>query len=224
MPRISSAERRSALIEAAVRVISRDGIQAATTRAIVAEANMSLASFHYVFRSRDEMMRELIAFVVGAEADAALRSIGTGRDIRTALREALQTYFDLLTSAPRHEQVMFELLHYSLRTPELEDLPRQQYASYHSAVAALLTTGAEHGGVRWTRPVDDIARMIVTITDGVTLAWLADHDDAAANRVLDFAADAIAAYSEPLPAGDSVVPSPSALTRPRSNDAKEMHR
>ena len=43
MTRIPASERRTALIEAALRVVSRNGITQATTRAIVAEADMSLA-------------------------------------------------------------------------------------------------------------------------------------------------------------------------------------
>ena len=54
MPRVSAPSRREALIEAALRVMERDGLTAGTTRAIVAEAGMSLASFHYAFSSRDE--------------------------------------------------------------------------------------------------------------------------------------------------------------------------
>ena len=41
----------------------------------------------------------------------------------------------------------------------------------------------------------DLARLLVTITDGLTLAWLADRDDAAAERSIDHAADAISAFA-----------------------------
>ena len=75
MGRVSCAERRAALVRAALRVIHRDGVNGATTRAIVAEAHMSLASFHYAFRSRDEMIRELIAFVVQDEQRVSLEAL-----------------------------------------------------------------------------------------------------------------------------------------------------
>ena len=55
MPRLAVAERREALIEAALRVTEREGLAGGTTRAIVAEAGMSLASFHYAFSSREEL-------------------------------------------------------------------------------------------------------------------------------------------------------------------------
>ena len=181
-----------------MRVIMRDGPHAATTRAVVAEAEMSLASFHYAFRSRDEMMRELIASVVADESVAALESIAASSDIRTSIRRGLQSYFDLLVADHRQEQVLLELMHYSLRTPDLTDLPRQQYAHYRSAVAAVLQSAASAAQVDWTIPVEDVARLIVTVTDGVTMAWLADRDDAAAARVLDFAADSLAALARPV--------------------------
>jgi len=112
--RVSSAQRRVELVHAALRVIERDGVQGATTRAIVAEADMPLASFHYAFRSRDELMRELIVFVVESEGTAAIATLSRGRDIRSAVRAGLQAYFDTLTRDPNREQAMFELLHYAL--------------------------------------------------------------------------------------------------------------
>ena len=63
--RLSSAERRALLLQAALRVIAEQGVAGATTRAIVAEAGMSLASFHYAFRSHAEMMRDWLVAIRG---------------------------------------------------------------------------------------------------------------------------------------------------------------
>ena len=198
MTRIASAQRRALLVQAALRVIAAHGVPAATTRAIVAEAGMSLASFHYAFRSHDEMMGELVAYVVDAESSAAFAVLQPGTDIRTSLRDGLQAFLDYVIADPGHEQVMQELMQYSLRTPGLEPMAREQYASYHRAVAKLLVAGAEAAAVRWTAPVEHVARLVVTVTDGLTHAWLADRDAAAAAPVIDFAAHAIAALAEPL--------------------------
>ena len=197
MPRMSSADRRLELVQAALRVIAAEGVSAATTRAIVAEAGMSLASFHYAFTSRDEMMRELIAFVVENETAAVFTTIRFDAGVRDALRAGLQGYFDNVVADPGHEQVMFELMQYALRTPELEGLAREQYARYRAAVVELLAAAEQHADVEWTLPLDDIARLVVTFTDGFTLAWLSDRDDAAAARVMDFAADHLAHLSRP---------------------------
>ena len=163
---------------------------------------MSLASFHYAFESRDAMMRDLIEFVVEHETDAAVPRLEPGSDVRSVIRTSLQGYLDGVRADPGREQVMFELMQYALRTPALAGLPVEQYSHYRSAVTGLLEGAASALGVRWSLPVDDVARMVVTITDGLTLAWLADRDDAAADRVITFAAESLAALAAPLDPAD----------------------
>ncbi|WP_349897476.1 TetR/AcrR family transcriptional regulator [Parafrigoribacterium soli] len=197
MTRLSSEQRRAAIIRAAVRVIARDGLGAATTRAIAAEARMPLASFHYAFHSRNEMIRELIAFVLENERLAVLGSLQPGADIRTSVRAGIQAYFDIVVLEPGREQAMFELLHFALRTPDLDDLPRLQYESYHRVVREILVAGADHAGIEWSLPVADLARLAVALTDGLTLAWLADRDAEAAGRLMDSMADALAGFARP---------------------------
>jgi AcrR family transcriptional regulator len=190
--RLSAIERRGLLIEAALRVIATRGVSAATTRAIVGEAGMSLASFHYAFRSHEEMMRSLVEWVIEAESTAAYASIVPGADIRDAVRGALAAFFDYVIAEPSQERVMQELLQYCLRTPGLEHLAREQYERYYTSTEQLLAAGALSSGTQWRIPLRDVARLIVAATDGVTLAYLATGDAAAGERVLDFVADSIA--------------------------------
>lgn len=197
MARISSAERREAIIRAALRVIQREGVHGATTRAIVKEADMPLASFHYAFRSRDEMLHELVAHIVEGEGRAVAATISGAGDVRSAVRAGLQAYFDTLTAEPNREQAMFELLHYSMRTKELNDLPHAQYEMYRRTAGELLRVGAEAVGATWRLPLDHMARLLVTFLSGLTLAWLAERDDDAAAVTMDFAADSIAALAVP---------------------------
>lgn len=200
MARMSASDRRTALLDAALTVIAERGVSAATTRAIVAEAGMSLASFHYAFRSRDEMMRELITLVLANQSTAVFAILEEAADVRGAIRGGLQAFFDTVRADPGREQVMFELMQFALRTPGLEDLPAEQYRAYHDAVTELLEAGGRSTGVTWSIPVRDVARLVVTMTDGLTLAWLADRDDDAAARVLDFAADSLSALAVAIPA------------------------
>jgi len=192
MARMSSVDRRVELVQAAIRVIAERGVSAATTRAIVAEAGMPLASFHYAFESRDEMMRELVAFVVENESVAVFESFRFGTDVRESIRNGLTAYLETLAKDPGHEQVMSEIMQYALRTPGLEHLARDQHARYRAVVADLLVTGALNANVEWTLPVEEVARLVVTMTDGITLGWLADRDTAAAHRVIEYATETIA--------------------------------
>ncbi len=196
MSRIPATERRSALAHAALAVIVRDGLAAATTRAIVAEAGMPLASFHYAVPSREELLSDVIELVVAGEGSVTLGSLDVDApDLRSAVRATFAAYLDLVRADPAREQAMFELTQHALRTPALANLPRRQYDSYHVLAARVLAAGAGRYATEWNLPVDDLARLVIALTDGITLSWLADRDDAAAERLLDLATDAVMAHT-----------------------------
>ena len=136
MPRIPASERRVALVLAAVQVIGRGGVSAATTRAIVAEAGMSLASFHYAFTSHDELMAEVVRWVIAEERGAILPEGVEAGSLEDVARAGLQRYFELLRADPDREQAVNELALHALRTPGMQHLARQQYAGYHALAAA----------------------------------------------------------------------------------------
>ena len=205
MARMSSVDRRHEIVRAALRVIAEVGVQGATTRAIVAEAAMSLASVHYAFTSRDEMIEELIAHVVENQAVAAFDTLPEGGDIRSTIRNGLEALFETIVAGTADEQVLLELMLHAMRTPGLEDLPRRQWAKYRGAAVELLTAGAERAGVEWAIPVEQVALLLVTYSDGLTLAWLADRDCAAAGLVMDVAADSLARLTVPTRSKDAPV-------------------
>ncbi|MDR5698839.1 TetR/AcrR family transcriptional regulator [Agromyces aerolatus] len=194
--RIPAPERRTALIEAALRVVAREGIVRATTRTIVAEAGMSLASFHYAFESRDELIDELIRTVVAREQLAVVPELEPGIGLRELLENGLARYLDHLRADPEYEQAMLELTHYALRSPDRRELATRQYARYTELATETLALAAAHTGAAWRIPIEHVARMLVAYTDGLTLSWLVDRDDAAARRLAASAARAIAELAD----------------------------
>ncbi len=196
MSRTPASERRQALARAALAVISRDGLAAATTRAIVAEAGMPLSSFHYAVASRDELLGDVISLVVAQEGVAVLSPLlERAGSVREAASLAFWGYFEFVRSDPGHEQALFELTQYALRTPGLDHLPAEQYARYHVLAIELLDVITTQFQVEWSIPVRDLARLLVSFSDGITLAWLANRDDAAAERAIDVAAEALTSFA-----------------------------
>jgi AcrR family transcriptional regulator len=194
--RIPATERRTALIEAALRVVSRHGIAQATTRAIVAEAGMSLASFHYAFDSRDELIDELITTVVEREQQAVIPEVVSGGDLRQIIESGLDRYLEHLKADPEHEQAMLELTQYALRSPERHPLAVAQYARYAALAEQALEAAAANADATWRVPVATVARVLVAFTDGLTLTWLVDRDDDAARAVARAAADALSRMAD----------------------------
>ncbi len=75
MNRMPVAERREQLIGAAITVASRDGIEAATVRAVAAEAGVSLGVVHYCFQDKSELMRAMAHKITAQNAPTDLREV-----------------------------------------------------------------------------------------------------------------------------------------------------
>jgi AcrR family transcriptional regulator len=210
-PRIAVEDRRRALVDAAVRVIARDGVAAATTRAVVAEAGMSLASLHYAFPSREHLLEAVIAQVTDEERRAAEEGLlpidaADAPDLVTVITTGLDRYLDLLVADPDREQALLDLALYALRTPGQRAARVAQYDVYREAAVASLVIAARATGTRWTVPLDVVGRALVMVTDGLTTAWLADRDTAAARTTARLAARALAALA--VPASSTPDPAP----------------
>ena len=197
MVRMSAEARRAQLLQAALRVMARDGLAAGTTRAIVAEAGMSLATFHYCFRSRNELLRELIILVTTLEQDAISSAMRPGDGLGETLRAAMHGYLEHLAGNPGHELFLFELNHYALRTPELRDLADEQYRRYYESAERLLAEAAELSGMIWKVELPALARLVVTVIDGATTTWLVDHDTKATVAALETVVDHLATLATP---------------------------
>ncbi|APH00231.1 hypothetical protein ASJ30_00705 [Janibacter indicus] len=197
-----AAERRVKLLEAAYRVMSEGGVAAGTTRAIVREAGMSLAAFHYCFDSREEMLRALIVDLSERERGSARLALaaaeaGTVTDLAGTVRMALLGYLDHLEQRSGEELLLLELNHHALRTPALRELATEQYRGYYDGIQQLLVGMAEQTGVRWRVGPEQVARLAVTLTDGLTTTWLADRDSAAARETIETIAEMVAGLAAP---------------------------
>lgn len=161
------ARRRTALLDATLRVIARDGAAGASHRAVAAEAGVPLGSTTYYFDSREAML--LAALRHAADGEVALiearlaalsqRSLdraGWRREVvRWALEQVAEERAHVLVA--RH-QLQLE----ALRHPEL----RAVYGAWTAAGLALTEAMLRQAGA--ADPARDAA-VLVAAVDGVTL-------------------------------------------------------
>lgn len=198
MRRMTFDERRSELIDAAIRVISRDGLAAATTRAIVAEAHMPQGALFYIFPSRQALIEAVVAEITDRERISAMHSLDL-LDPESTLQEiiarAMDAYLHLVEADPGQEIALLEVAVHAMRRDP--GAGRAQWAIYRQAVVDAMVFVAAAKGLRWTLPVGDIAHMITASIDGITLSWLNDRDGAAARAQIDLLAGMYAALAIP---------------------------
>ncbi|WMX43867.1 TetR/AcrR family transcriptional regulator [Streptomyces roseicoloratus] len=193
MARMPSAERRRQLVEAAVRVMARDGVARTTTRAVCAEAEVSLSVFHYCFDSKQELLEAAIGSITGNYVARVMSAVEPRATLRETVRDALGTYWEDVTDHPAEHMLTYELTQYALRKEGFERLARAQYEQYVASAAVLVEQVCAVRGITPGAPVDLIARMLAATIDGLTLQYLVLGDDRAAEALLDATADQMVA-------------------------------
>lgn len=189
MARKSAEVRREELIEAAVRVLLRDGVNGATTRAIAAEAGAALASVHYCFNSREELL-EAAGRRMTDQAESYVRAAFIHQnDLRATIAGLLQAFWEDIEGRPEAELVSYELRLYALRQPGMRELAQHQLSHYLDVFEDVLQLVADKAGITWTVPIDVLARYIHASLDGLSLTWLVDRDSARTHQVLRLMTD-----------------------------------
>ncbi|MDC7121449.1 TetR family transcriptional regulator [Cellulomonas fimi] len=198
MNRLPVAERREQLIEAALTVASRDGIDAATVRAIAAEAGVSLGVVHYCFQDKDELLRSMAHAITAQNLARSLDDLPEGAEVGTIVGAVLDALWDTIASARGPQLLSYELTTSSLRHAELNQVAIEQYRGQWSAAEQVLELVEKAAHVGWTVPRAHVARAVVAVVDGYSLAWLVDGDSEAARRGLQGFGQYLAAMAVPV--------------------------
>jgi len=190
--RIAAQDRRQQLIDAAIRVAEQEGIAATTTRRIAAEAGARLATVHYCFKSKQELLEGVLSAILTELSEAAEVRVRPGLDAKTLLHDGMRAMWVVVEKEPGKQQLTYELTHYALRQPGMESFAQWQYDTSYAACAAHLERVAVAAGITWSVPMPVVARMLMTVIDGVVLGWLVDRDSPSAVAALDSLTDLLA--------------------------------
>jgi TetR/AcrR family transcriptional regulator, acrEF/envCD operon repressor len=185
MARVPAQERRADLVQAAIKVATREGLAATTTRRIAQELGISVGIVHYCFRSKEELLHEVIRVIAEAQVVAARSAITPGGDLAASVQNAFLGFWQLVEATPEAQLLTYELTSWALRNAETEPLAREQRASQLAGIQAILAEISAATGIEWKVPAEQLARMTLAVTDGVTLGWLVDRDTAAAVQILE---------------------------------------
>ncbi len=175
MSYVSQDLRRRQLVEAAVRVLQRDGADHVTTRAIASEAGAPLASIHYTFGAKEELLRAAFEHIIGelvAELEAA---ISPGRGMSAAIAAMFARVAQLLDD-PRFTIVLADI------TPSSDPWMRDQLDAMVRFGEKMLRREAKAAGEPApTTGYAQAGRLLMAAIDGLVMQFEM-HRDAARTR------------------------------------------
>lgn len=190
MARVSAAQRRDDLVNAAVEVIATHGIDGATTRRIAEQANANLAMLHYCYDSKEDLFADVYAFVGGRFREVVMAS-GPRATVEETARHLLRVAMETYLESPSFAAATVELLSWARR--QHGDRGIAVYDQAFAAVRDLIRASATNRPLA-PETIDEIGFVIASLADGFALNWITYGDTSVARRQMEIADSVLASW------------------------------
>jgi len=182
MNRMSVEERRAQLVDAAMTIAVREGVEAVTIRGVAAEAGVSLGVVHYCFEDKDELLQAMgnsLALVASEPVRAALDVDG---DVVQLAHAAADGLWSGLTPRRHMRLLTFEFATAGVRSRALRSVAHTHLEQTWAMTRGFLENVAERGNVTYSMDMGFLSRVVAGYIDGIEIAWLVEQDDETAVR------------------------------------------
>jgi AcrR family transcriptional regulator len=166
---------RDAVIAAAAAVFARRGFQGASLREIAAEAGMTTGAVYSNFDGKGDLFLSVleekidprIAVMYEAVRRAPPRRVGTrvGREFSAYVKQQRRWLI-----------LLIEFWAQAARDPKLRPMFGERHGRLRAEIAEVLGERAAKLGARLALPADQLATLLIALTNGMAVEQLADPD------------------------------------------------
>jgi AcrR family transcriptional regulator len=172
-PKTQGDERRRSLVQAAYQLIAEGGFERLRTRDIAARAGVNIATLHYYFARKEDLIRSVVEYLLQQFMTAYLP--GSPFQMRTPLeqiRGELAEMQYLLQEKPDMFIVLDELVLRSLHDPAIHDMIAWLDDGWHTYLEQVIRDGIEQGLFRADLDPGNVATWLILLTKGITLHYM----------------------------------------------------
>jgi AcrR family transcriptional regulator len=184
---VSTEVRRQQFMEAAIAVIAREGVDGATTRRIADEAGAPLATLHYCFQNKENLLWatfERLAEMVRRDVDS-----GTAQSLQTRVTHLFRAAVRWGLDNPVPNRAQIEILLWAARNDQA--FAEKVYSMFVDSWKEQLSQA------RPSLPdeeLDSLVRVVVALLDGLCMQVITHGDDKRILREAETAEALLAAY------------------------------
>jgi len=159
------AESRAAILDAAVREFSREGVAGARTDAIARAARVNKALLYYYFEDKEALYNAVLDHVFGGLLAAIEEVLSRDQPPKEKILAYARAHFDYIANHPLYPRIVQgEMMSGSRgRAPHLERIAKQYFRPVFGGLAAAIREGQAKGEFRAVDPMHFIPSMIAMI-------------------------------------------------------------
>jgi len=178
-----SDERKSQIIEAAMNVFSRLGINKARMDDIADESGLSKGALYWYFKSKDEIIAAILGSIVDRELDALKIFIEQEGSAAARLNHIIELVQQDMKRMKRWLPLLYEFYALALRSIRTRNVFTEYFRNYTFVLASIIEQGIQRGEIR---PVDanDFAVAMVATLEGTFLVYVYDPENIDIERSL----------------------------------------
>jgi AcrR family transcriptional regulator len=169
-------ERRQELVQAAFQVIAEQGFEGLRTREVAARAGVNIATLHYHFPSKEDLIRGVVEQMQREFERQAQELAARGLTARERLHAELWQAYEVSRDQPELQTVLHELFLRSLRDPRVQAIFSTMKMHWQGAIEDLLSVGIYEGSFRADLDVPATAVAIIAFITGVSLQLARESD------------------------------------------------
>lgn len=168
-----SEQRKNQIIEAAIKVFSKEGFHKARMDDIADEAGLSKGALYWYFKSKDKIISSILNSLFEREFDQLQAwSINEGSARATLEKIGLLVVDDLLSARPLMP-IIFEFWAMSLRSKAIGNTIRNLMWRYVEVIVPIIEKGVDSGEFREIDS-EDAAMAFGAVLEGSILLWSYD--------------------------------------------------
>jgi TetR/AcrR family transcriptional regulator len=156
---------RAAILQAAVREFSREGVAGARTEAIAKAARVNKALLYYYFKDKDALYGAVLDQVFGGLHEAVYRALAEPLPPRERLLAYAGAHFDYIAAHPLYPRIVQGEMMRAGRggASQFERIVKQYFRPLFGELAKLISNGIASGDFRPVEPMQFIPSMIAVI-------------------------------------------------------------
>lgn len=171
--RVSAEDRKEQLISATVELMRREGVQSVTIRAIAKEANAPLATAHYCFSNKEELM-EAAAEAWFKNLSRFSSDVPVHLGLRKAVEQVAEGYWRALEEEPESILSEIELILWATRNAAASPLAGRIYPAYEVELGNMFASAAQNTGEQCLMEFATLVRIFLMIYDGAAIQYMTD--------------------------------------------------
>lgn len=173
--RPNSDGRREQIVEAALKAMIAEGVYHATTRKIAEAAGVNVATLHYHFYDKEEILLSVMEGLASSYRATLAKRFAEPQTLHDRIADLLHFIWSEIRQARGEQLVLQEMTLYVLRDPHAENLAAEKDKEIRSLYTDSLRSAID------VRPEDDAAieelgNFVYTSFVGILTQWLATHD------------------------------------------------